>query len=244
MCVCPNTGIAPLDEDCLSVELSRSLGTCPWVLCSPANAFRPNTLWPVTVVEAPSKHSSLTPSDVLLDRAGLNSEALLTAFPLSMPSSHLVLVFIFLPDPPPPPPRHPSALPPSPPPPPCAPSARPTATRPLWTLPSCRKRPPGHGKPRQNEPRLTTTSTPQSCPAGPTSSSRLRPLKPWSRDLCPPPLVPPITMAGDRGKASSTTTLWTSSTQPQAPSSTAEKRVKANALPCRSRSSEHLVRAL
>lgn len=170
----------------------------------------------------------------------------MTAFPFSLHSSHLSLVFIFLADPPPPLPRHRSAPPPSPRPPPCAPpSARPTATRPLWTRPSCRKRPPGPGRPRQSEPRLTTTtSTPQSCPVGPTSNSRLRPLKPWSRDLCPPPdLVPLITMAEDRGKASSTTTLWTSSTQPQALSSTVEKRVKVNALPCRSRSSEHLVRA-
>lgn len=253
MCLCPNTGITPLAEDCLVVELPRSLGPVHgfYVLQSMHSGPIPcgQLLWWRLHPCPPHWPCMAQPyaqeAWKELNQPKLNTESLVTAFPFSTCFSHLGLVFIFLADPPPPPPRRRSALQPSPRPPACAPrSARPTATQPPWTRPCCRKRPRGAGKPRQSEPRLTTTSTPQSCPAAPTSSSRLRPSKPWSRGLCPPPeLAPLITMAEDRGKASSTTTLWTSSTQPRAPSSTVEKRVRVNASPCRSRSSEHSVRA-
>lgn len=166
------------------------------------------------------------------------------ALPFAMLFSDLFSITFCLAEPPPPLPRRRSAPQPSPQPPRCAPpSAQQMAMRPCWTRLSCRKRPQGHGNQRQSEPRLTAMSSPQSCPAGLASNSRLHLLKPWSRGLyLPPDPALRITIAEDRGKASSTTTLWTSSTQPRAPSSTVEKRVKVNPFPCRNRSSEHSVR--
>lgn len=71
VCLHPNTGIASLAEDCLVVELSRSLDKGLWFLCSPVNAFRPNSLWPVTVVEVPSKPSPLALHGPMISSGGL-----------------------------------------------------------------------------------------------------------------------------------------------------------------------------